>query len=195
MGDGKFVLAHWSTRKFYLYRYKTYVLLCLKLQIQLSSPLTLPPPTIKTTSIPISRRYKVILPLSKRGRRPAAAIETFTICRWNGFGQDDTMHRSNQQNREQPPANRPKVFLTLHHSNHMPQISIGVWQKELETWLTVTFDIYVIASAKDFPPSPPPRRSITLINYDFCHKFRERLHCTQFTPYSLTTISKKIIGM
>jgi len=77
-----------------------------------------------------------------------------------------------------------------------PKSLLGVWQTELQSWLTVPFDIHVVASsAKDFPSSSsssssssslasssaPSRGSITLINYDICHKFRERLHSTKYT--------------
>ena len=53
-----------------------------------------------------------------------------------------------------------------------PKSVIGVWESELERWLELPLALH-IASPKSFPP--PSNGSITLINYDICHKFREEL--------------------
>lgn len=53
-----------------------------------------------------------------------------------------------------------------------PKSVLGVWQGELQTWSTVPLAVQV-ATPKSLPePSPG---TITLINYDICHKYRERL--------------------
>ena len=62
-----------------------------------------------------------------------------------------------------------------------PKTVLGVWQYELETWLqpelASSWDIHV-ASTKS-PPTLQPG-SITLINYDICHKLRALVQKPQY---------------
>ena len=53
-----------------------------------------------------------------------------------------------------------------------PKSVIGVWERELEQWLKSPLNL-LTASPKSFPLAS--NGSITLINYDICHKFREEL--------------------
>ncbi len=58
-----------------------------------------------------------------------------------------------------------------------PKSVMGVWESELDRWLESPL-ILQIASPKSFPP--PSDRSITLINYDICYKFRDLLHTQKY---------------
>ena len=55
-----------------------------------------------------------------------------------------------------------------------PKSVLGVWESELRSWLDPALDFDIkITNPKDF--SPPSEGTVTLINYDLCHKFREGL--------------------
>jgi len=53
-----------------------------------------------------------------------------------------------------------------------PKSVLGVWESELQSWLDLPYEIQITTS-KDF--QPPFEGSVTLINYDLCHKFRDEL--------------------
>ena len=53
-----------------------------------------------------------------------------------------------------------------------PKSVLGVWESELQSWLDLPYKIQITTS-KDF--QPPFKGSVTLINYDLCHKFRDEL--------------------
>eukprot|EP00979_Chaetoceros_neogracilis_P000399 scaffold103_cov175-Chaetoceros_neogracile.AAC.3 len=56
-----------------------------------------------------------------------------------------------------------------------PKSVLGVWESELHSWLDLPLDVK-ITNPKEF--SPPSEGTVTLINYDLCHKFREGLRRT-----------------
>jgi SWI/SNF-related matrix-associated actin-dependent regulator 1 of chromatin subfamily A len=56
-----------------------------------------------------------------------------------------------------------------------PKSVLGVWESELRSWLDLPLDVK-ITNPKEF--SPPSEGTVTLINYDLCHKFREGLRRT-----------------
>lgn len=58
-----------------------------------------------------------------------------------------------------------------------PKSVMGVWESELDRWLKSPLALH-IASPKSFPL--PSDGSITLINYDICHKFREELQLRSY---------------
>lgn len=58
-----------------------------------------------------------------------------------------------------------------------PKSVIGVWESELESWLQLPLKTQ-IATPKSFPLAI--EGSITLINYDICHKYRDVLHETEY---------------
>lgn len=53
-----------------------------------------------------------------------------------------------------------------------PKSVLGVWEYELKTWLDIPLQVQM-ASPKEF--LMPFDGSVTLINYDICHKYREAL--------------------
>jgi SWI/SNF-related matrix-associated actin-dependent regulator of chromatin subfamily A-like protein 1 len=68
----------------------------------------------------------------------------------------------------------PKILIVC------PKSVLGVWEDELQTWLntdTASLDIRVV-TAQDF--QIPPDGSITLINYDICHKLQDSLQSIHF---------------
>jgi SNF2 family DNA or RNA helicase len=64
-----------------------------------------------------------------------------------------------------------------------PKSVLGVWQSELETWLQPTLkSTYTIHVASTKAPPLLPPGSITLINYDICHKLKS---IVQQRPYDV----------
>ena len=53
-----------------------------------------------------------------------------------------------------------------------PKSVLGVWESELQSWLELPLEIQ-LATPKSF--HLPYKGSVTVINYDICHKFREKL--------------------
>mmetsp|Transcript_7637 Transcript_7637/g.11678 ORF Transcript_7637/g.11678 Transcript_7637/m.11678 type:complete len:637 (-) Transcript_7637:57-1967(-) len=54
-----------------------------------------------------------------------------------------------------------------------PKSVLGVWESELEEWLQIPNMQIQVATAKNFLTPEPG--TITLINYDICHKYRDQL--------------------
>jgi SWI/SNF-related matrix-associated actin-dependent regulator 1 of chromatin subfamily A len=53
-----------------------------------------------------------------------------------------------------------------------PKSVLGVWESELQSWLDLPYKVQITTS-KHF--QQPVEGSVTLINYDLCHKFRDEL--------------------
>eukprot|EP00547_Thalassionema_nitzschioides_P018615 CAMPEP_0194255246 /NCGR_PEP_ID=MMETSP0158-20130606/33907_1 /TAXON_ID=33649 /ORGANISM="Thalassionema nitzschioides, Strain L26-B" /LENGTH=624 /DNA_ID=CAMNT_0038993537 /DNA_START=116 /DNA_END=1987 /DNA_ORIENTATION=- len=58
-----------------------------------------------------------------------------------------------------------------------PKSVLGVWESEFEEWLQIPAMQIQFATAKSFPTPVPG--SITLINYDICHKYRHELRAVE----------------
>lgn len=68
----------------------------------------------------------------------------------------------------------PKILIVC------PKSVLGVWEDELQTWLTDTSSLTIrVVTTQDFQ-LPPPDGSITLINYDICHKLQDSLQSVHF---------------